>query len=557
MEFDVLIKWGGIGIFIITFIAFCFSLRYLKNQPLNNIKQKTSTNSLAFWLYLIFAFYCSFSLIGGWVFLPFSQFVTITIWGTLLYLVNSFFIFIIIIAFVLKVDNKIKSNNYFVENTVSSNDIKNFYYKFLGIGVLGILGYWLLLFPGVLSPDSLHSWNEAQTNNYTNLHSFTYTYLQKILIYVWNSPAIISLVQSILYVLILAMWLKLFQSYGYKLKILWYIGLYLILFPTNAITINSLWKDVPYLFTHLMNMYYSLKIISNKKELNNPKNTLLLGVFIALPVAFRHNGIAPFLVYIVVFALLALYFKKIKAYLYVLSSSVLTLCLIFIILSNGINVQETPTTKINTSAPVFMPINTAYIYNVEDMLPPKILELSKAVDVEVWKTKGSVFINEITWKDSTFQELMTFESSREVLEYYIPLWIETPGLQLRTRLNLINVAWNALSIPLFGAVVYSSYPQAFISKESVLGKTTMVAFIISTMLQPIWGYVMIILFFVIYNLLYGDKRKLIIIIPWIADLACLFFISPSADHRYFRIAIYTGIFLALLTFVSLPKDIND
>ena len=557
MEFDVLIKWGGIGIFIITFIAFCFSLRYLKNQPLNNIKQKLSTNSLAFWLYLIFAFYCSFSLIGGWVFLPFSQFVTITIWGTLLYLVNSFFIFIIIITFVLKVDNKIKSNNYFVENTVSSNDVNNFYYKFLGIGICGILGYWLLLFPGVLSPDSMHAWSEAQTNNYTNLHSFTYTYLQKLLTYIWNSPAIISLVQSILYVMIIAIWLKLFQSYGYKLKILWCIGLYLILFPTNAITINSLWKDVPYLFTHLMNMYYSLKIISNKKELNNPKNTLLLGVFIALPVAFRHNGIAPFLVYIVVFALLALYFKKIKAYLYVLSSSVLTLCLIFIILSNGINVQETPTTKINTSAPVFMPINTAYIYNVEDMLPPKILELSKAVDVEVWKTKGSVFINEITWKDSTFQELMTFESSREVLEYYIPLWIETPGLQLRTRLNLINVAWNALSIPLFGAVVYSSYPQVFISKESVLGKTTMVAFIISTMLQPIWGYVMIILFFVIYNLLYGDKRKLIIIIPWIADLACLFFISPSADHRYFRIAIYTGIFLALLTFVSLPKDIND
>ena len=118
MEFDVLIKWGGIGIVFIILIIFCFSVKYLKAQPLENIRQKTSPKSLVFWLYLIFAFYCSFSLIGGWVFLPFSQFVTVTIWGTLLYLINSFFIFIIIITLVLKIDNKIKNNNFFVKNTV-------------------------------------------------------------------------------------------------------------------------------------------------------------------------------------------------------------------------------------------------------------------------------------------------------------------------------------------------------------------------------------------------------------------------------------------------------
>ena len=303
-----------------------------------------------------------------------------------------------------------------------------------------------------------------------------------------------------------------------------------------------------------MSMYYSLKIISDKNALDNSKNTLLLGVFIALPVAFRHNGIAPFLVYIVILALLALYFKKIKAYLYLISSSVLTLFFIFIVLSNGINVHESLVAKRNSSAPVLMPINTAYIYNIEDMLPQNILELSKNIDAEVWRTEGSIFVNEITWKADDFQEKMMSDSSREVIEYYIQLWIETPGLQFRTRLNLINVAWNALSIPLFGAVVYSDYPQAFISNESVLGKTTMISYIVSTIFQPIWAYTMIVLFFVIYNILYGDKRKLIIIIPWIADLACLFLISPATDYRYFWVSIYTGIFLALLTFVSLPKD---
>ena len=552
MDFDVLIKWAGIGICVIILIGFCFSVKYLKTQNLESIKQKISPKS--FWFYLIFAFYCSFSLIGGWVFLPFSQFVTITVWGTLLYLINSFLLFVIIIALVLKVDNSIKNKSYLVENTISASDTKFFHYKFLGIGILGILGYWILFFPGVLSADSLYAWNEAQTNNYTTHHSFTYTYLQKLFTYIWNSPAIISLVQSILYVLIIAMWMKLFQSYGYKLKTLWGVGLYLILFPMNAITINSLWKDIPYLFAHLMSMYYSLKIISNKKELDNPKNTLLLGIFIVLPVAFRHNGIAPFLVYIVIFALLALYFKKIKAYFYIMSSSALTLCFIFIVLAKGINVQDTSFTKINSTAPVTMPINAAYIYNVEDMLPPNILKLSKNIDAEVWRTKGSIFVNEITWKADGFQEKMMIESSREVIEYYLQLWIETPGLQLRTRLNLVNLAWNALSIPLFGAVVYSNYPQAFISEDSVLGKTTMLLYIISTMLQPIWAYTMVVLFFVIYTLLYGDKRKLIIIIPWIADLACLFLISPATDYRYFWVTIYTGLFLALLTFVSLPKD---
>ena len=554
MEFDVLIKWGGIGIFVITFIAFCFSIKYLKNQSLDNIKQKKSAKSLAFWLYLIFAFYCSFSLIGGWVFLPFSQFVTITIWGTLLYLINSFFMFIIIIALVLKADNRLKNNNYLVENTMSSNDRNKFYYKFLGIGILGILLYWLLLFPGVLSSDSLYAWDEAQTNHYSTLHSFTYTYLQKLLAYMWNSPAIISLAQSLFYVVIIAMWMKLFQSYGYKSRILWCVGLYLILFPINAMTINSLWKDIPYLFTHLMSMYYSLKIISNKSALENPINTILLGIFIALPVAFRHNGLAPFLVYIVIFALLALYFKKIKAYLYIISSSVLTLCFIFIVLANGIKVEKSLVAKRNSTSPVLMPINAAYIYNVENMLPTNILEFSKNIDAEIWRTKGSIFVNEITWKADNFQEKMMIDSSREVIEYYIQLWIETPGLQLRTRLNLVNVAWNALSIPLFGTVVYSQYPQTFISKESVQGKITMILYVVSTMLQPIWAYTMIVLFFVIYTLLYGDKRKLIIIIPWIADLACLFLISPATDYRYFWITIYTGVFLALLTFVSLPKD---
>ena len=554
MEFDVLIKWGGIGIFIITLIAFSFSIKYLKNQPLENVKQKTTVKSLAFWLYLIFSFYCSFSLIGGWVFLPFSQFVTVTIWGTLLYLINSFFIFIIVIALVLKIDNRIKNNNYLVKNTISSNDVNNFYYKFLGVGILGILGYWVLLFPGVLSPDSMHAWGELQASNYTTLHSFTYTYLQKLLTYIWNYPAIISLIQSILYVTIIAMWMKLFQSYGYKLKPLWCVGLYLILFPINAITINSLWKDIPYLFAHLMSMYYSLKIISDKNALDNPINTILLGIFIALPVAFRHNGLAPFLVYIVIFALLALYFRKVKPYLYIMSSSLITLCFIFIILSNGIDVEKSIVAKRNSTAPVIMPINTAYIYKAEDMLPTNILELSKNMDAEDWRTKGSIFVNEITWKADGFQEKMMIDSSREVIEYYIQLWIETPGLQLRTRLNLINLAWNALSIPLFGVVVYSHYPQAFISEESVLGKTTLVLYIVSTMLQPIWAYTMIVLFFAIYIFLYGDKRKLIIIIPWIADLVCLFLISPATDYRYFWVSIYTGIFLALLTFVSLPKD---
>lgn len=114
-----------------------------------------------------------------------------------------------------------------------------------GLLWLPLLGWWLALFPAVMTKDSLNSWAQIVTGRWDNHHPVPYTGLIWLATRVWFSPAAGALLQTVLVALGFA-FLAVTLDARYRSAPFAVIGAFvLVLTPWLGAFSVTLWKDVP------------------------------------------------------------------------------------------------------------------------------------------------------------------------------------------------------------------------------------------------------------------------------------------------------------------------
>jgi hypothetical protein len=150
----------------------------------------------------------------------------------------------------------------------------------------------LVFFPGMMSGDSLVQWRQAHSLVFSDVHPVFDTLFVWFASHLWNSPAMVALLQILGMGLVLAWGLGRLVLRGLPGKVAWTVAVLLAFLPANLLYSISIWKDVPYAICLL---WFSLILVevyftrgSSLKEIPTLCALVIIGLFTSL---FRHNGL--------------------------------------------------------------------------------------------------------------------------------------------------------------------------------------------------------------------------------------------------------------------------
>lgn len=179
------------------------------------------------------------------------------------------------------------------------------------------LFYWIIFYPGILSYDSHYQINEIMAGKFDTSHPFFHTFIEMVLMKIWNTPAVVGLFQISVFSIL---WTKICKynrlegkSISFFSQIL--VTIILVLNPLNKTMSITLWKDVLYSYSVLWLCFEVEKFIDKKFKLNF-KNVLTLSFLLMLLPNLRHNGyIITVLMGIIILVLFIIHDRKSKNYL--------------------------------------------------------------------------------------------------------------------------------------------------------------------------------------------------------------------------------------------------
>ena len=107
----------------------------------------------------------------------------------------------------------------------------------------------IAFFPGIVTSDTVVQWSQMDNNVYNSWHPIFHTLLQKLFRTIWNSPAIICIVQITCLALLLTAFCKITRDNEKKFGVICIqilVCCIICFFPINLMYSVSLWKDILY-----------------------------------------------------------------------------------------------------------------------------------------------------------------------------------------------------------------------------------------------------------------------------------------------------------------------
>ena len=154
--------------------------------------------------------------------------------------------------------------------------------------------FWLTFFPAVLSNDLIDQWRMIYgLKPVSDWHPAIYTLLERLLAYLWNTPAAAALAQILALSLTSAWGIAALVERGLPRAAAWGLSLLFAFSPVNSALAISLWKDIPYAISLLAVFIIGFKIVTSQGEwLAWRGHWVGLGLAGAAASLFRHNGMA-------------------------------------------------------------------------------------------------------------------------------------------------------------------------------------------------------------------------------------------------------------------------
>ena len=318
---------GGLPIFIYILIGIIFflNIKSLKDNFVY-IKNHLLTNKLNTFIFILLSLYFEFSLFGSRLFTTVSFNITYLFYLTLLFIPITILL-MYIINIILKMDFTKPSKKY---------NLNVFTISFCIVFVISFL-YLITYYPAISSPDTLDQFMQAlELKPIFNWHTPFHTLIIRLCLSVFNHPSTVVILQIILFSYVIAFASKTLKDIGINEKTCMVFSLIFILIPSNAILINTLWKDVMYAACLLW-----LTVLITRYIFNLESKSILFYIQLSFSLSsiylLRQNGIVPYILSVIVLVVIAKFNKKII--ITVLSSIVFILIIIFPVY-NFFNVQK-------------------------------------------------------------------------------------------------------------------------------------------------------------------------------------------------------------------------
>lgn len=156
--------------------------------------------------------------------------------------------------------------------------------------IAGIL-YLLAFYPGVLTFDSVHQWDQLTKSAISNWHPAYHTILMWLITRIWYSPAAVVLFQVVVHSLVLGYGFNIFFRQGIPFYILLLGTLIVSFVPIYEMMIVTLWKDVLYsLFLLLLTLYLYKMVQSKGAWITIGHNWVYFSITVMNVSLLRHNG---------------------------------------------------------------------------------------------------------------------------------------------------------------------------------------------------------------------------------------------------------------------------
>ena len=432
----------------------------------------------------------------------------------------------------------------------------------VGVGV----GFLLVYYPGMMSPDSIVQWKQMLNLTFDDYHPVFHTLTNYLVTRVNQSPASVSLFQIILGSLIVNYGLLKLEQNGLEKKQVNILFLVYILNPANSLMMITLWKDIDYtIFLFLATIYLFLIQRSNGAWLKSNKNQLLLGFTMAFVYLYRYNGLISF---VFVFLSLAVFYKKqIKQILKVFLVSILIIAFINVPLNKLLNVKHIETGGWGFFIIPLHQIGAMVSKDVQLEEKNKNI-LEKIMPIIKWKRNYDKNVPCSIVLNNDFDILEFRKNKINVFKLWLELTVKNPKIAYNAFIYETSVLWQINQLE--GSYVYTAPREIFkndiglkMESKATGIKQKLDKVINFSETKPInwifWRPGIYLFFGMLGVFIYCLKtsyKGMIIGVPLISNLMGLLVSVQAQDIRYMYIALFSAGFLFGLSFLRCKDVVN-
>lgn len=481
---------------------------------------------------------------------PTFSFLTTNIFHKIIYFISFYILIVLITKSIYIYVNKLNKQ---IEFKQGKKNILKFILIWISILVLW-LPYFLSVYPGILSPDSISQWAQAVGKiGYTDHHPIVSTLLMKISAVIFGNTNLAIAIYTVFQMCIMSLIFTYTIITIYKTNISRIIPiiifLYYAFFPIHALYSVTLWKDVLYSgFMLLLSVQLYKMIITKGKNLNVMSQKILTGLSITLVGLFRNNGIYVTLCIVILVSII--YYKNKRIVCIFIIGFIATLAIktpIMIIL----NVEPS-----NYVESVGIPMRQIASIIVKDKYIPDydLALISNVLSIKDIKESYTPLVSDPLKFHKNFDRDYLVEHKKEFSMLWVKLFIKYPITYIETYLKCTNHLWNTLSADAWhyteicvndlGIYQDSKLPQL----QKIL---PMLNWEISNISVFRIFYIYSILFWILlFSIVINIIRKkyytiLILLVPFL-NWATLMVASPTARQIRYVYSLYTIIPIILI-----------
>ncbi len=312
----------------------------------------------------------------------------------------------------------------------------------------GLLVWFLFLYaywPGIFSSDSYDVWLQLSgVWQLTDWFPVTYTLFSRALTRIWYNPAVLSIAQIILMAVLWGNAMRLFEQHGLPRKVLLPLSVVFALLPFNPILLVTVWKDIPYAILNFF-LVYLLGIIwlTGGEWLRKRGNQVVLGIAVALPFLFRHNGVL--ILILVPLALLLIFPVRWKS-----SIVAIAVALVLVLgLRNGIAFGLLKAVPNYESVMYVVPVQhiSAVMNQVENAATPQQVEiLERVAPISIWQSAYNSYDADTmnkAWGAVNDPEIYQKigQNKNGLMAVFLDFTLKYPAIVASSEVKLTSILW--------------------------------------------------------------------------------------------------------------------
>ena len=432
--------------------------------------------------------------------------------------------------------------------------------------------YLLAFYPGIMTNDSFDQWNQSSNFVFKNIHPVFHTYILFLIKTIWSYPAMVVIVQVLLFSLVLTYCFGFLYKLGVNKYFIYVYVLLMCSFPLNGLMTVTLWKDVMYgiFFMLLTITLYKLEILGYKSFVKSKINLLCLIISLICVGLLRQNGI---LIFLILFVSLFFIYIKNRKIIFSIALSALMILLIRGPFYNYLKAQPSPDYLFYFTHIQFI---SSIVESKAELNGNELNLINNLLPIDKWSAYYSPVTSWNYFISPEFNLGYLSSHKKEMNKLFFDLAVKNPKVFFSNLERSTSYIWQ-IKYPLYvtyGTTVptdeqnkliwdkYDLKPKYILpSYRNIILRTINKIYndrFLWVLLTPALYLYLCSFFFILY--LYRNKMRLFLVfLPVYANIFS-FIISPSSpEFRYAFPVVLTTFFVFIIAFlrINTKKEIKN